>query len=151
MSVRDLIARMREERELEELLFAYPYLIDPGLEKPRRQVVLSKRLRLDLQFELAGGKLLIVELKRGKVGTAEVKQLQDYRRALGTRKTRGVLVGSFLTEAAEKQIQLSGGTITFRQLGRDIPTRIVVCLECRRARDASIERCAVDGSSRIIN
>jgi RecB family endonuclease NucS len=150
MSVRNLIARMREERELEDILFAYPYLIDPSLEKPRRQVVINKRLRLDLRFELAGGKQLIVELKRGKVGTAEVEQLQTYRREIGSRKTRGILVGAFLTEAAEKEIQSLRGAITFRQLGRDIPTRIIVCSDCRRARDASIERCPSDGSSKTI-
>ena len=150
MSVRELIARIGQEREIEELLFAYPYLVDPTLENPRRQVVLNNRLRLDLLFDLTDGKKVVVELKRGKIGAAEVNQLQNYRKELGLRKTRGILVGSILTPEGEKRIQNLGSAISFRQIGRDVPIRIRVCLRCRRARSAAFDLCESDGTSETI-
>jgi Endonuclease NucS len=62
---------------LEDLLFAYPYLIDISLQNPIRQVFLSPRSRADLLFILQN-KVVVVEIKRGPIPLPHITQLKRY-------------------------------------------------------------------------
>ncbi|MBE7158018.1 MAG: DUF91 domain-containing protein [Rhodospirillales bacterium] len=135
------------EQAIEDLLFAYPYLLEPVFERLQRQVWLNPASRLDLLFESAQ-ELVVIEIKRGPCGTAEVRQLERYLHSLAQRgkPVRGILVGASITAVATRHCEESLFAIAFRQTGVDVPTRVVVCRECRRARCASQTRCARDGS-----
>lgn len=65
------------EREIEQILYNYPEIIEEGLEPIGRQVSLFGK-RADLLFMDDSGKKLIVELKRGEVTREHVGQLIEY-------------------------------------------------------------------------
>ena len=139
------------ERQLEDLLFTYPYLLDPGFTRLKRQRFLNASSRLDLLAETEEG-AVVIELKHGRCGVAEVRQLERYLGLQESRSAcvRGILVGSALTMAATKLCESSRFPIIFKRTGVDVPTRVVVCRECRRARSAHQERCPQDGSHRVL-
>lgn len=152
ISVAEIIRRKRTERAIEELLFAYPYLIHPSLANPLRQVYLSTRSRADLLF-IFQTKLVFVEIKRGTVDTAAVTQALRYYQDLKTRnvKIEAFIIGESLPEQAQKKLKSLPFLATFRALGTDIPRRIVVCAVCRKARSADLHLCPYDGSSQVLS
>ncbi len=141
----------RREQAIEDMLYAYPGLIEPGLWQPRRQVALAPDSRSDLLFEV-GNRVVIVEIKRDAITLAAVRQIERYA-ALVTKKTAritGYLIAPELDPRAEKAMEKSRHRLSFRALGVDIPTRIKVCRDCRRPYDERADRCPVDGSRVVI-
>lgn len=131
------------ERELEDLLYTYPYLLEPVFDRFRRQRVLRADSRLDLLFE-GNGESVIIEIKRGTCGVAEVRQIERYlaiKQGEGA-TVRGILVGAKLTAPAEKARVASRYPICFKQKEKDVPTRVVICRDCRRARSVYQARCS---------
>lgn len=139
------------EQAIEDLLFAYPYLLEPAFERLQRQVWLNPASRLDLLFESAQ-ELVVIEIKHGKCGVQEARQLERYLHSLADRSKplRGILVGASITAAATHHCQHSPFALVFRQTGVDVPTRVVICRECRRARPATQARCLRDGSRDVL-
>lgn len=148
----EVIRRSRREQQIEDLLATYPYLIDPRFQRARRQVQLNRKSRADLIFELPQT-CVIVEIKRDHITRNTVLQLQTYLRAFQRqtrKKVEGILVGRDIDNAAIRSIGRTSAPIQFRQLDVDIPTTIVVCRQCRSARNAVLSTCPQDGSSAII-
>ena len=81
------------EREMEDLLWHYPEaLLHESLKQFRRQLRSQVGIA-DLVFEDNVGRLLVVEVKKGKLPRGAINQLVDY---LGMLKTK--FVGSPGTE-----------------------------------------------------
>lgn len=128
--------RERLESEIEKLLFAYPYLIKPGLHSPRRQQCISDNDRIDLLF-LKTRPPLVVEIKAVKCGVASVRQLLRYLDILRPQhpRIRGILIGRALNPLAARLMQEHAPRVSFLQLEIDIPTpaSVVICAACRQA------------------
>jgi len=136
---------------IENLLFAYPSLIDPKLARPKRQVQLSRDSRADLLFEV-GNETILVEIKRDRITPAAVAQMERYARRTGkqTTRLRGILIAPEITAAALNRIRKSAFSIVFKKLGSEIPTTIKVCRECRNAYDARLTACPRDQVQAVI-
>lgn len=147
----EALRRERRERAIEDLLFSYPSLIDPILRRPTRQVVLSKDSRADLLFE-TGRTVVLVEIKRDTIRPGTVTQLERYatRLNLPAKRIRGILIAPAITPRAESRLATSPFQFAFRQLGRDIPTSVKICLHCREPYDARLAKCPQDGSPRTL-
>ena len=136
-----------EERAIEDVLFAYPYLISPGLAHPERQEVLSARSRSDLAF-YSGKKVTVVEIKRDAASVPAVRQLERYVKDHAKRglKADGILVAASFTPTALKAAKKSKLSLSCKRLHDEVPIEIVICKTCRKARDKRIERCPDDRS-----
>jgi RecB family endonuclease NucS len=143
--------RARLERAIEDLLFHYPELIDPGLKSPERQIALSRDSRADLLFVTRRG-VILVEIKRGAITPACVGQIERYarRHQLQRKIAAGFLIGTQLTATAEKKIASSPLRLEYRQLGRDIPLEIKICRHCRHPYDARLRACPHDQETRYL-
>ena len=144
-------SRHGRERAIEDLLYAYPDLIEPGFSRLRRQQVLDPESRLDLLFE-GEEETVIVEIKHGSCGVEAVRQLERYLglEEVRGKPVRGILVGAALTPVARRACVRSRFPITFKRTDTDVPTRVVVCQACRRARPAQQGRCPGDGSREVL-
>jgi RecB family endonuclease NucS len=149
-SVRSFV-RAKLERQLEDLFWAYPELIEPGLIRHERQSVLSNKSRSDLLF-FSGRTLVVVEIKRDVFKEPSVRQLGRYLRTLTRRhdKVRGIAIGSGLDPKAEKLLPKFSMQVVFKALDRDVPLQVVVCLDCRQVRDHRKSQCPKCGSKKII-
>ncbi len=65
------------EKDFEDILDKHPALIEPGLKRIGRQVVMYGR-RMDLLFEDEHGNKLIVELKAGPIKDEHMGQILSY-------------------------------------------------------------------------
>jgi len=139
------------EKALEDLYHAYPYLIDPALDRARRQVFLNARSRCDLFFELEGI-AWVVEIKRDTAGLPALRQLIRYldhfQKTHGA--VRGTLVAADFLPSVERRLQTVRHPIELKRLRIDVPVEIRVCRKCRRARAASLLRCPADGETQVL-
>ncbi|GAB4240700.1 MAG: hypothetical protein OHK005_03090 [Candidatus Methylacidiphilales bacterium] len=145
------LRRERQERAIEDLLFAYPGLIHPELARPRRQTCLGPDSRADLLFEI-GNRFVLVEIKRDIIRPAAVRQIERYGRGLSVALSRisGYLVAPEIDPQAEQCLAKASFPIRFLRLGVDIPPAIHICLRCRRAYDRRLSACPFDGETRTI-
>lgn len=146
-----LIQQSRHEARIEDLLFAYPHLISPELRRPLRQRWLSASSRTDLIFE-ERDRIVVVEIKRSAITVGAIRQLDRYKNELSLKgkKFLGIAVGKSLHSAAATLLSGKGSPHLYRQLGRDIPLKIVVCHLCRQARSAALIKCPTDGETETI-
>ena len=151
VDVASILRHRKREARIEDLLFAYPYLIHPGLKNPRRQRWLSPGSRADLYFETPG-KIVLVEIKRGCIDEDAVDQILRYRKEITVTGCRfqGLLVGRSVSDAALVRIRKLKQVLCYLELGRDVPTRIVICKSCRQARDARVSRCPHDATVDVL-
>jgi RecB family endonuclease NucS len=142
ISVREVLRRRKFESAIEDLLFAYPYLISSELSRPLRQTALNPNSRCDLLF-LFARRASVVEIKRGVIDASAVTQIQRYLKSLSKnhQNLNGYLVGSDITPVADRAIKRSHWKINFKALNRDIPLQISICTDCRVARDHRISAC----------
>ena len=151
MSGLEFIKRRRREKAIEDVLFAYPYLISPELRFPRRQEVLSKTSRTDLAFYFPT-RVVIVEIKRGVAGVPALRQLERYLREhkLKGMVAEGILLAHGFNEACLRASKTSRWSTCCKCLQREVPTDIVICADCREARDRRMEACPHDGSTDVL-
>ena len=121
---------MMQERQLEDLLYHHPYLIDAefaGLMAQRQQT--KGRQRLDLACELPRG-LCIIELKKTALTPNDLRQIVRYCRAWAKDKKkladhhyligkRPLDEGRLLGAAAQSEFE-----IRLRYLGEHLPLRL---------------------------
>ena len=121
------------ERQLEDLLFNHPYLIDPEFEglvpKGHRQKS-KERQRLDLLFELPSG-LCIVELKKTNLTHTDLEQLLRYcriwsRQEQNTLADHHYLIGQRPLDEGHlvRALSQSEYEIRLRYLGEHLPLRL---------------------------
>jgi RecB family endonuclease NucS len=146
MSELDFLRLKRQEKAIEDLLFAYPSLIAPDLRFPRRQEVLSSISRTDLAFYFPK-RVVVVEIKRGTAGVAALRQLERYLKEYAVKglKAHGILVAHGFNAACIQAAKDSDWKPRLRQLGRDIPTEVAICEACREPRDCRVLQCPHDG------
>ena len=151
MSALDYLRRRNLEQTIEDILFAYPYLISPELKIPRRQEVLSKKSRSDLIFYFEK-RVIIVEIKRGLAGMPALNQLQRYLKEQSKHgfQTRGILVAHTFTKNCLAESQKYPSTISCKRLVQEVPIQVVICKNCRQARDRRMETCPEDGCSETL-
>ena len=127
---------LQPEADIEQLLAAYPYLIQAGLTRPERQHCPTRQDRLDLLFRQAQPPL-VVEIKAVKCGVASVRQLLRYLDRLEPEHPhiRGILIGFGMNEGAERLVRRHKARVSFLKLDHDVPTpaRVVFCADCRMA------------------
>lgn len=124
------------EARIEQLLAAYPYLIQSGLPRPERQHCPSRQDRIDLLFKNAAPPL-VVEIKAVKCGVPSVRQLLRYLDLLEPEHPhiRGILIGFGMNEGAARLLRRHKTRLSFLKLDHDVPTpsKVVFCAECRMA------------------
>ncbi len=117
-----------QEIDIEELLSAHPYLIDPKLKGivPTRQQSKGS-YRYDLGFETWAG-LTIVEIKKVELKSDDVSQLLDYCRAWGRSAKKPLakthyLIGKKPADCSDLQTAVNRSVRDIRILfvGTDIP------------------------------
>ncbi|HLD84108.1 MAG TPA: endonuclease NucS [archaeon] len=125
---KETITLAGSERDLALRIFREPDAIEKGL----RLTGMEKSVKsgqIDLFGEDSGGNLVVIELKRKKVGLESVSQLKRYtdeiRAANGQKGVRGLLCGPALTVNAMKLLRAEGlefveikpSTVTFKNAG----------------------------------
>lgn len=128
-----------QERRLEEILRAHPYLIDERLAGviPVSQEWMGTS-RLDLRFELPSGSIL-VELKKTALKPNDTEQLLDYCRKWARRipvLRKHYLIGYPPTDREALLIPAIESTFTVipKYLGEDIPLFLVFDANLKRYR-----------------
>ncbi|MBI4018961.1 MAG: endonuclease NucS [Candidatus Aenigmarchaeota archaeon] len=105
------ITLVGSERDLALQIFQQPDMIEKGLKITEIEKAVSSG-EIDLFGEDCEGKLVIIELKRKKVGLESVSQLKRYtdeiRGAYGNRAVRGMLCAPALTKNAMRLLQADG-------------------------------------------
>lgn len=146
MSELDFLRLKRQEKAIEDLLFAYPSLIARDLRFPRRQEVLSNASRTDLVFHFPK-RVVVVEIKRGTAGVVALRQLERYLKEHtdNGQKAQGILVAHGFNPACIRAAKDSDWKPRLRQLGRDIPNEVAICEACREPRDRRVPECPYDG------
>lgn len=121
------------EKDLEDVLFHHPYLIDAefaGITPRRlRRQVGRGRSRLDLLFDLPEG-LCIAELKITRLNTRDVEQLVKYCREWGENHTlapRHFLIGKKPPDDKKlrEAVEVCEFKINLLYLGEHLPTQLV--------------------------
>jgi RecB family endonuclease NucS len=146
------LRRERLEEAIEAQLASYPYLIAAGLPRPKRQVWITRKDRVDLFFECES-EILIAEIKAKPCRVACVRQLIRYLQLLSAKhtKVRGVLIGPGISRAGMEVMLSSNLEIRFLELDVDIPSSIVLCRECRHAYGARMSSCPKCRCSEVIH
>lgn len=148
----EILRYSRTEAWIERLLFTYPELLAPGLPPPQKQVTLSPECRADLLF-VDEAETILVEIKRGVIDLAALEQVRRYRPLLKMkwpgRRFRAYLIGAALSKDAARSLARSGGTLQYRQIGLHIPKEILLCRQCRHARDARLPVCGECGDKQV--
>ncbi|TDU62507.1 uncharacterized protein DUF91 [Prosthecobacter fusiformis] len=141
----------RQERAIEDLLVDYPYLIASHLTRPKRQYYLNDTDRIDLFFK-AGDEVWIAEIKAQTCTVACVRQLMRYVQHLlpAHPVVRGLLIGPGINSAASKLLQAGPYDLRFLKLDEDVPRKIVVCRDCRKAYAARLDVCPDCRTSQVI-
>ena len=143
LAAKDL-QRERLERAIEILLARYPYLIAPELSRPKRQVWISDKDRVDLFF-VTEKDVMIAEIKCQPCSMISVRQLMRYIHIESakqpSRKVSGVLIGPRLTPRGSETLESSSLDIRFLQLEVDIPSSVFICRDCRRAYGSRLDSC----------
>ncbi|NOZ09466.1 MAG: DUF91 domain-containing protein [Gammaproteobacteria bacterium] len=129
----------RTERQIEDYLSDYPYLISPEFEEVERQVRLEKDQIADLVYK-DDQRIVVIELKKDRANKRDVEQIVGYCKYYqgGPRKVSGILVARSIIESArtllDKENTKNPFHMEFKAIGSDIPRDITVCEECGRAR-----------------
>lgn len=142
----DDLHQERLESAVEKLLAAYPYLIENGLPRPKRQVWISTKDRLDLFFT-GIAKPLVVEIKADLCDIRSVRQILRYIKILTHEhpQIRGILIGKRLSTEAARTLSDHAPLLTFLALNQDIPTSVLICADCRRAYCSRKSACPYPG------
>jgi RecB family endonuclease NucS len=100
------------EEDLRQRIFADPALVEPGF-RPLMRERETPAGPVDIYGKDRGGKPVIVELKRRRVGPDAVGQLQRYVAAVGRElpvgtTPRGILIAPSVTDRAERLLDSEG-------------------------------------------
>jgi RecB family endonuclease NucS len=140
-----------KEREIADILYNFPHLIDPQFlnEFPKREYLFPNTSRADLVF-FGSSEIIVVELKKDVLKQSAVLQLWEYlasmKQKFPNKKIRGILIGESLDSEATRLLQTSTFPIEVKLLGRDIPTAIKICQNCRRANEIREKTCKFCGA-----
>lgn len=141
----------RLERAIEDLLVDYPYLIASHLPPPKRQFHLKDIGIVDLYFEV-GEAVWIAEIKANTCTVSCVRQVIRYVQYLRTKhsEVHGLLIGPAINAQAAKLLNQSTLDLRFLKLEEDVPTKIVVCMDCRKAYAARHHGCPICGTRQVL-
>ena len=92
----------KSEKDMKDAIAAYPEILEDGLRIVAREYPVAGGF-VDLLAEDSNGRLVVVEVKRGRASTDAVVQLKRYVEALkrnSRREVRGVLVSPSVTGKA---------------------------------------------------
>lgn len=98
------------EKEIEDILFRFPEIIEAGLEPMGRQVPLYGK-RADLLFKDVSGRKLVVELKRGEARREHVGQLIEYLGSMlrnKNEKVRAMLIAGYVPPSMQVALDYFG-------------------------------------------
>lgn len=147
------INRSSKEREFELLLENHPYLIDNSLVDGRIEEQYSITLdNGDIRFidliYFKEKEITVIELKRDALQKKDISQLSEYvnhvKKLFPEQKIYGILVGQFASDEILRFLELRD--FKYKQYFRDIPVRIKICSNCRKAVDMRKSKCNWCGS-----
>lgn len=136
------------EKKFEDILKIYPYLLDESLVggklENQYKIVLSEgNIRYIDIIYFKEDEIVIIELKKDKVLKNHIQQLAEYVDHLKKRwpghKIRGILTGQNLDYNLERSLRLRG--FSFRKYFKDIPFKLKMCDNCRRAVRITQKKC----------
>ena len=135
------------EKDIEDILETHPYLIESNLSKEThsvfRQKVINSGKRIDLLLiENISKKIYIIELKIGKLKKEDLEQIKSYYNEIRlnyNEKVFGYLIGK---EDEEELLNTeSYKWLSIKYLNKEIPTKIWLCDNCRKATDINLSVC----------
>ncbi|MHA1792176.1 MAG: endonuclease NucS domain-containing protein [Promethearchaeota archaeon] len=146
-----------KEKDIEDFLFKYPYLISPEFSDGvmKRQYLLKlkndEKRFIDLSF-WKEREIIVIELKKTRINPSHVTQLSFYTHELKNqcknKKIKGILIGTGIDKDTLSLIK----NLNFRyyEFGKDIPKIIKFCDDCRRACSYLEKQCPWCGCSTFI-
>ncbi len=134
-----MLNRNSSEKEFEDFLKNYPYLIDENLINGKVDTQISIELFngktgiIDILFDNIE-KIVVIELKKGKIQPVDITQLTDYvnyyKSNFPEKEIQGILIGQEINQRNLNMIEQKG--FSYKELFTDIPIRIKLCLNCRK-------------------
>ncbi|MHA1675282.1 MAG: endonuclease NucS domain-containing protein [Promethearchaeota archaeon] len=128
------------EREIEDLLVRYPYLMDVRFNgfRPSRQVEIPLSSGntgiIDILLTVEST-IYIIELKKGPISMAHVGQLGQYVNHYKINKKEydivGYIIGTSISDYIRGQVANLG--YIYKELIAEIPLKIKICEKCRKA------------------
>lgn len=114
------LALVGSEDDLQDLLFRHPELVEAGF-VPRRRERDSRRGFYDLDGDDAGGRRLVVEVKRSAAGVKEAQQLWRYVEPMRSQNPDGGVRGMLIAPrvAPKARALLSDHGLEWRELDWD--------------------------------
>ncbi len=135
-----MINRNLKEREIENILIRYPYLIDDrlidGKVKNQYKIILSDGSKgyIDIIY-FKSHEITVIELKKDEIIKSDITQLSEYvnqiRKEFPKQKVHGYLVGKEMPSEFERSLNLRD--FKFKKLGKEIPIKLKLCTNCRKA------------------
>ena len=145
-------------KEIEDILVKYPYLIDEsfidGDLKRQYKVILSNNSvgYIDIIY-FKQKEIIVVELKKDIIIKQDITQLSEYvnqiKNEFPNKEIRGFLVGKNIPGEFKRSLKLRG--IKFKKLTKDIPLKLKLCDNCRKALRVHDELCKWCNHNTFIN
>lgn len=142
------LTKQSSEKEFEDFLKDYPYLIDESINEGSIQtqypieIAPGSRRFVDI-IHFNDDLITIIELKKGKILGVDVVQLTEYvnyfRKIQPDKKIKGILVGQEIMPSELKYLQMK--QFHYRELFTDIPISLKICRKCRKLVDLNLESC----------
>ncbi len=137
------------EKEFENILVRYPYLIDESfsggkVENQYRITLSNGNIRYIDIIYFTPNKITIIELKKDMVIKKDIQQLSEYVNHIKilypNKKIQAILAGQRLEKNLELSLNLRG--FIFKKYFKDIPFEIKLCSKCRKATGRNQNRCS---------
>lgn len=85
----------------------------------------------------------VIELKKDKIIKPDITQLSEYvnkiRKKFPEKQVNGYLVGKNIPEDFKRSLKLRD--FKFKKLGKDIPLKLKLCVNCRKAVGINDKKC----------
>ncbi|MHA1381484.1 MAG: endonuclease NucS domain-containing protein [Candidatus Helarchaeota archaeon] len=139
------------ENDIQFLYQTHPYLIDPRF----------SRENIQYQYPLPSGfadivafletTIIVVELKINKIIPQDILQLngymEDLQKKFPKKEISGMIIGKKPTRSKEFLVNSLNFHVDFKILGVDIPIKIKICKNCRKANHNKNVKCVFCSTS----
>ncbi|MHA1341922.1 MAG: endonuclease NucS domain-containing protein [Promethearchaeota archaeon] len=136
------------EKDIENFLSLYPYLISPELSSGKLytqykiKIGQSKIRYIDILYYKKDC-IFVIELKKNIISLTDLVQLSEYidffKKESPNKKIIGYIIGRDIKE--NTLLYLKNKNFIFKKLGYDIPLKIKFCANCRKAVNYFSDEC----------
>jgi hypothetical protein len=146
---------IKSEYDIHALIRNYPYLLGDEFAnlKMKHEKIYEDRTRADFIFT-SDTLSIVVEVKKGPIDIEMLNQALHYLRneqiESSGKTLKCVLVGSRVHQEVENKVSRIGFSFEIKLLNIDVPTKIKICDNCRRANPLTAVTCRYCKSRKFI-